>query len=145
MNITSRYHATYAICSITQIFRKLQPLDLIHLSRLTQPLRYILLNRSSRVVWLSSLAATDYIPLPQCPADLNEVQYAVLMFDPICWVRLHDVTLCDLSVMNFSSAGRKMCTRLSSPSDYAAVVSASQVRKSECRTYVLAVVCYNDL
>jgi hypothetical protein len=47
----------------------------------------MLLSRSSRAVWLASLAAVEGTPPPECPVDLNEIQYSVLLFDPTCWVR----------------------------------------------------------
>jgi hypothetical protein len=62
----------------------LEPLDLIRVSRVSKYLRSVLLSRSSRVVWLKSLASVE--DLPPRPDDLSDVQYAVLMFDPTCSV-----------------------------------------------------------
>ncbi|KAF8181619.1 hypothetical protein BJ912DRAFT_608613 [Pholiota molesta] len=65
-----------------EIFGKLDPLDLLHISHATKALRAILMSRSSVSVWRS--ARSNVIGLPDCPDDLNEPQYATLVFVPRC-------------------------------------------------------------
>ncbi|KDQ12603.1 hypothetical protein BOTBODRAFT_34331 [Botryobasidium botryosum FD-172 SS1] len=65
-----------------EILSNLLPIDLLHLSWTNKAFRGILLRRSSIVIWE---AARAQVPdLPECPADLNEVQYANLVFGTHC-------------------------------------------------------------
>ncbi|KDR81922.1 hypothetical protein GALMADRAFT_240234 [Galerina marginata CBS 339.88] len=65
-----------------EIFGRLEPLDLLHLSRTTKELRALLMSRSSMSIWKQS---RSNIPgLPECPLDLTEPQYANLAFGKSC-------------------------------------------------------------
>jgi hypothetical protein len=67
-----------------QIFAFLHPMDLIRLARTTKTVRSLVMAKSARVVWMSSLAS---IPdLPPCPEDMSECRWARLVFEPICHV-----------------------------------------------------------
>jgi hypothetical protein len=69
-----------------QIFALLHPMDLIRLSRTTKTVRALVMAKSARVVWMSSLAS---IPdLSPCPEDMPECTWARLVFEPICHVRV---------------------------------------------------------
>ncbi|KAF9485605.1 hypothetical protein BDN70DRAFT_870895 [Pholiota conissans] len=65
-----------------EIFGHLNPLDLLQLTRTTRALRDILTGRSSISIWRS--ARSSVIGLPDCPDDLTERQYAILMFVHRC-------------------------------------------------------------
>ncbi|KAK0494977.1 hypothetical protein EDD18DRAFT_289815 [Armillaria luteobubalina] len=67
---------------IFEIFSKLDPLDLLRLSRTTKDLRALLLRRSSTSVW--KRARQNIEGLPPLPEDLSEPKYAHLAFDKYC-------------------------------------------------------------
>ncbi|THU85005.1 hypothetical protein K435DRAFT_623945, partial [Dendrothele bispora CBS 962.96] len=62
----------------------LRPLDILRLSRTSRDLHDLLTSRSSEHVWRN--ARLNVEGLPPLPTDLNEIQYAKLMFDTICQV-----------------------------------------------------------
>ncbi|KAF6764670.1 hypothetical protein DFP72DRAFT_868880 [Ephemerocybe angulata] len=66
-----------------EIFGKLDPIDLLNLSRTTKALRSILMRRSSADIWREALTNID--DLPPCPPDLNEAQWANLLFGKNCY------------------------------------------------------------
>lgn len=68
--------------TISQIYGHLHPLDLLRVARTTKLLRTSLMSRSSRFIWKKALSGVD--ELPGCPPDMNEPEYAYLMFDPQC-------------------------------------------------------------
>lgn len=71
-----------------QIFMRLHPIDLVHLSRTSKTLRRHLMSRSSITVWKA--ARSSVIPsMPACPDDFSEPAYAELAFGKACHVRLH--------------------------------------------------------
>ncbi|KAK0226486.1 hypothetical protein IW262DRAFT_1431493 [Armillaria fumosa] len=65
-----------------EIFSKLDPLDLLRLSRTTKDLRALLLQRSSTFVW--KRARQNIEGLPPLPEDLSELKFAHLAFDKYC-------------------------------------------------------------
>ncbi|THU77556.1 hypothetical protein K435DRAFT_973913 [Dendrothele bispora CBS 962.96] len=67
---------------IFEIFAHLKPLDILRLSRTSRDLHNLLTSRSSEHVWRN--ARLNVEGLPPLPTDLNEIQYAKLMFDTIC-------------------------------------------------------------
>jgi hypothetical protein len=71
-----------------QIFSRLHPQDLLRISWTTKAFRHVLTTTSSRTVWMNSFASVE--GLPACPDDMNEVEYANLLFNPLCqvWVKL---------------------------------------------------------
>ncbi|KIK59276.1 hypothetical protein GYMLUDRAFT_675937 [Collybiopsis luxurians FD-317 M1] len=69
---------------IFEIFCHLDPGDLLRLSRTSKNLREILLSKSSQSIWRT--ARENVQDLPPCPEDLNEPQYARIMFDYSCYV-----------------------------------------------------------
>jgi hypothetical protein len=69
-----------------QIFAFLHPMDLIRLSRTTKTVRSLVMAKSARVVWMSSLASIA--DLPPCPKDMSECAWARLVFEPICHVHM---------------------------------------------------------
>ncbi|KAH6919143.1 hypothetical protein BKA70DRAFT_1394532, partial [Coprinopsis sp. MPI-PUGE-AT-0042] len=71
-----------------EVFGKLDPLDLLHLSRTTKALRDILMSRSSIAIWKECLRNSG---LPPCPDDMNEPQWADLAFGKHCQVCLRAV------------------------------------------------------
>jgi hypothetical protein len=67
-------------------------MDLIRLSRTNKSLRNILLSRTCRTVWTSTLAS---IPnMPPCPPHLTEPQYARLAFENVCHVSVASLVHC---------------------------------------------------
>lgn len=71
----------------TKIFCYLEPRDLLRLSRTSHELRNILMSKSSEDIWR---AARQNLrgELQPPPPDLNEPQYAYIMFEPFCHVRI---------------------------------------------------------
>ncbi|KAJ3898634.1 hypothetical protein F5879DRAFT_1066131 [Lentinula edodes] len=69
----------------SKIFRYLESRDLLHLTRTSKDLRSTLMNKSSESVWRIARANVTG-GLPPLPSDLNEPQYAHLMFDSYCHV-----------------------------------------------------------
>ncbi|KAJ3887526.1 hypothetical protein GG344DRAFT_55560, partial [Lentinula edodes] len=68
-----------------KIFCYLYPRDLLHLSRTSKDLRSILMSKATESIWrISRLNVAG--GLPPLPNDLNEPQYAHLMFDSYCHV-----------------------------------------------------------
>ncbi|RDB21225.1 hypothetical protein Hypma_011758 [Hypsizygus marmoreus] len=66
-----------------EIFSRLAPLDLVHLSRTASALRNTLLSRSAVTVWKASFASREP-ELPPKPNGLNEPQWANLAFSEHC-------------------------------------------------------------
>ncbi|KAF5372841.1 hypothetical protein D9758_001473 [Tetrapyrgos nigripes] len=69
---------------IFEIFMYLEPLDILSLSRTNKDLRNLLTPKSSGYIWKA--AGENIEDLPPPPSDMNEVQYASLMFDRYCQV-----------------------------------------------------------
>src|SRR5882762_4357344 len=67
-----------------QITAQLEPLDILHLSRVSKHFRLTFASKHSRHIWV---AARQNISMPECPSDLTEPQYAALIFEPTCQVR----------------------------------------------------------
>ncbi|KAJ3963899.1 hypothetical protein EV361DRAFT_874456, partial [Lentinula raphanica] len=68
---------------ILLIFIRLDPRDLLSLSRTSKNLREILMDKSSETIWRT--VWTNYEgSLPPLPVDLNEPQFARLIFDAYC-------------------------------------------------------------
>ncbi|KAF8960826.1 hypothetical protein BDZ97DRAFT_1832033 [Flammula alnicola] len=65
-----------------EIFGLLNPSDLLHLARAAKALRGVLMTRSAIFVW--KLARSNIEGPPPCPDDLNEPQYANLLFADNC-------------------------------------------------------------
>ncbi|KAF8996605.1 hypothetical protein BDQ17DRAFT_1249585, partial [Cyathus striatus] len=65
-----------------EIFVLLEPLDLVHLSRTSKSLRTFLLGVSASSVWMCARSNMD--GLPKCPKDMNELDYATLIFETHC-------------------------------------------------------------
>ena len=65
----------------SQIFKHLQLIDVMHLSRTSKPLRSILMSRTSIYVWKQAVANDG---LPPCTKDLNEPKLAELIFGRSC-------------------------------------------------------------
>ncbi|KAF8177607.1 hypothetical protein BJ912DRAFT_1045683 [Pholiota molesta] len=66
-----------------EIFSRLNPIDLVNLTRTSKDLRAIFTSRSSISVWKAARA--NIIPaMPDCPDDLSEPQYADLVFGKGC-------------------------------------------------------------
>ncbi|TFK95860.1 hypothetical protein BDV98DRAFT_537224 [Pterulicium gracile] len=67
---------------VGEITSYLLPLDMLHLSRVSEHFRELFSPYKNKQAWVS---ARQNIPaLPDCPADLNEGQYASLMFEHHC-------------------------------------------------------------
>ncbi|KAJ3906890.1 hypothetical protein F5879DRAFT_763267, partial [Lentinula edodes] len=62
----------------------LDPRDLLHLSRTSKGLRNILMSKTTESTW--RICRLNIDGLPPLPSDLNEPQYARLMFDSYCHV-----------------------------------------------------------
>ena len=71
-----------------QIFSHLHPRDLLRISWTTKAFRRVLTTTSSKTVWMDSFASVEM--LPPCPDDMNEVEYASFLFNPLCQVWIGD-------------------------------------------------------
>ncbi|KIK59136.1 hypothetical protein GYMLUDRAFT_44891 [Collybiopsis luxurians FD-317 M1] len=69
---------------ILEIFCYLDPGDLLRLARTTKDLRGILMSKSSEFVWRT--ARENVEGLPPRPEDLNEPQYAHLLYESYCHI-----------------------------------------------------------
>ncbi|KAI0059001.1 hypothetical protein BV25DRAFT_1861229 [Artomyces pyxidatus] len=76
---------------LLEIFLYLSPVELLNLIRSSKWLRSVLRSRSNEQIWRNAL---QNVPeAPNCPADMNELQYASLVFDTFCQSCLAD-SLC---------------------------------------------------
>ncbi|CDO75652.1 hypothetical protein BN946_scf184941.g5 [Trametes cinnabarina] len=81
---------------LTEIFKFAHPLDLLSLSRTSKALRGFLMSRKSAFVWKAAReresaaqVARERVSdrkIPECPPELSEAQYAVLLFTSECTV-----------------------------------------------------------
>ncbi|KAE9405746.1 hypothetical protein BT96DRAFT_988249 [Gymnopus androsaceus JB14] len=94
---------------ILEIFCYLSPGDLLQLARSSKDLRGILMSKSSGSIW--RIARENVRDLPPCPKDLNEPQYAHLLYDSYCHVCNHKGR-CDNVLWSF----RMRCCRNCIPS-----------------------------
>ncbi|KAJ3852826.1 hypothetical protein EV368DRAFT_82140 [Lentinula lateritia] len=69
------------------IFCHLDPGDLLRLARTSKDLRGLLMSKSSEAIW--RVARANVEGLPPRPNDLNEPQYARLIYDAYCYVCNH--------------------------------------------------------
>ncbi|KAH9935794.1 uncharacterized protein B0H18DRAFT_423867 [Fomitopsis serialis] len=67
---------------LLEIFRHLEPRDLLNLARTTKPFRDFLMSRNSASMWKAARANVK--DLPDCPPHLSEPAYANLAFFPYC-------------------------------------------------------------
>ncbi|KAL1660194.1 hypothetical protein GGF50DRAFT_106661, partial [Schizophyllum commune] len=81
---------------INEVLSHLHPLDLLHLCRTTKLLRSMLLNRSAAFLWRRCMANVPYHPrnpgvpdVPPKPDDLNEPQWANLLYGKVGCYRCH--------------------------------------------------------
>ncbi|RPD59163.1 hypothetical protein L226DRAFT_572164 [Lentinus tigrinus ALCF2SS1-7] len=66
-----------------EVASHLKPLDILHLSRVSNTFRKLLLSRSSRRIWAA--ARKNMVPeIPDGPSDLSEPLYARLLFERHC-------------------------------------------------------------
>ena len=67
--------------------------DILYLSRLSKTFYAFFTRRGAQFMWKS--AARNVPGLPPCPADLNEISYAQLLFDAFCHVScIPDIIAC---------------------------------------------------
>ncbi|KAI0327471.1 hypothetical protein GY45DRAFT_1257028 [Cubamyces sp. BRFM 1775] len=60
----------------------MHPLDLLQLSRTSKTVRAAVLAYRNRPAWQAALASVEGLPL--CPEQLQEPDYAALVFEKIC-------------------------------------------------------------
>lgn len=75
------FYKAHSLIIRRKVARYFSPLDLLNLSRVSRQLRDFLLSKVNKSIWVLSLKSLD---LPPCPEDLNEPQYASLVFDNYC-------------------------------------------------------------
>ncbi|KAF9071226.1 hypothetical protein BDP27DRAFT_1322562 [Rhodocollybia butyracea] len=83
---------------IFEIFCYLEPGDLLRLARTSRDLRCILMGKTSESIWCTARGNVE--GLPPLPKDLNEPQYAHLLFEPYCHASLCKKR-CDYVLWNF--------------------------------------------
>ncbi|KAE9394605.1 hypothetical protein BT96DRAFT_827474 [Gymnopus androsaceus JB14] len=69
-----------------EIFTFVEPADLIRLSRTNKQLRTYLTTRSSSWIWRKSRVNAGDIP--KIYPSITEIQFAYLLFEPLCSVRI---------------------------------------------------------
>ncbi|OSD06735.1 hypothetical protein PYCCODRAFT_758298 [Trametes coccinea BRFM310] len=74
---------------VIEILRLAHPKDLISWARTTKSFRAFLMNRRSMHIWKTSRQRVSP-PAPDCPSELDEPQYAVLLFTSDCTVSPHN-------------------------------------------------------
>lgn len=84
LRFASQYLDHFLLNDFLQIFSYLEPFDLLRMSRTTKDLRQLLMSKSTAFVWERARLGMD--GLPHMFDDLNEVQYANLLFDTHCHV-----------------------------------------------------------
>jgi len=75
---------TLIVYRMHQVFSHLTPKDIINLSRTSRVFRDTLMMRNATSVWK---AARERFGAPECPSNMNEPQWAVLLFGNLCQVR----------------------------------------------------------
>ncbi|KIK59139.1 hypothetical protein GYMLUDRAFT_683468 [Collybiopsis luxurians FD-317 M1] len=90
---------------ILEIFCYLDPGDLLRLARTTKDLRGILMSQSSESVWRTAREGVE--DLPPRPDDLNEPQYAHLLYESYCHICGHKP--CDSVFWSFRVRCCKSC------------------------------------
>ncbi|KAJ3965796.1 hypothetical protein EV361DRAFT_937667 [Lentinula raphanica] len=93
---------------ILEIFCYLEPRDLLRLARTTKEFRGILMSKTSEGIW--RIARGNVEGLPPRPDDLNEPQYANLLFEPYCHVCLN-YGRCENVLWNFRMRSCQKCLR----------------------------------
>ncbi|KAF5358488.1 hypothetical protein D9756_001343 [Leucocoprinus leucothites] len=81
-----RLMAEMPLDTLHEIFRELEPVDLLHLSWASKSLNSIIMEKSARYLWeeaFERLYKTEK-PLPPCPDDINFAQYTRLLFEKNC-------------------------------------------------------------
>ncbi|KAJ6525748.1 hypothetical protein B0H19DRAFT_1042600 [Mycena capillaripes] len=100
-----------------EIFGQLLPADILHLSMSSKALRDILLRKSAAFIWKQAFLNIRTSAPPRCPDDLNEPQYANLLWGKHCFFCGNSPTIafwecrvrtCKPCVLtkNFTSVGR---------------------------------------
>ena len=85
---TSQWLAMLTADYLRQVFSHLTPRDIINLSRTSRIFRDTLMTRSTTSVWKAS---REQFGAPECPSNMSEPQWAVLLFGNVCQVRIsHD-------------------------------------------------------
>jgi len=90
---------------VIEIFCYLDPGDLIRLARTSKDLRGILMSKTWESVW--RIARENVQDLPPLPPDLNEPQYARLLYESYCHVCLKGN--CDIILWLFRMKCCKKC------------------------------------
>ncbi|KAE9394993.1 hypothetical protein BT96DRAFT_862210 [Gymnopus androsaceus JB14] len=90
---------------VIEIFCYLDPGDLIRLARTSKDLRGILMSKTWESVW--RIARENVQDLPPLPPDLNEPQYARLLYESYCHVCLKGN--CDIILWLFRMRCCKKC------------------------------------
>ncbi|KAH9918377.1 uncharacterized protein BXZ73DRAFT_1024, partial [Epithele typhae] len=67
------------------IMSYLPPLDLLHLARVSNDFRQMLMTRSIKWLWEISLRRYDPSP-PPCPDYLSMPEYVSVLFEKVCMV-----------------------------------------------------------
>ncbi|KAF9448010.1 hypothetical protein P691DRAFT_73214 [Macrolepiota fuliginosa MF-IS2] len=72
--------------TLHEIFRDLEPIDLLHLSWASKSLRAIVMEKSARYIWEDAFERLYALnkPPPRCPEDLNLAQYTRFIFKKQC-------------------------------------------------------------
>ncbi|KAG9025571.1 hypothetical protein FS837_004890 [Tulasnella sp. UAMH 9824] len=65
-----------------EVCQYLKPVDLLQLARSSRRLREILVSKDAKNIWRTSRTLIE--GLPECPEDMNEPEYATLMFEIGC-------------------------------------------------------------
>ncbi|KAJ3553662.1 hypothetical protein NP233_g12594 [Leucocoprinus birnbaumii] len=72
--------------TLHDIFRELDPADLLHLSWASKSLNSIVMEKSARYIWEEAFERIYELetPPPRCPEDINLAQYARFLYEKTC-------------------------------------------------------------
>jgi hypothetical protein len=78
-----------------EIFGQLLPADILNVSRASKVLRDMLLRKSSAFLWKQTFLNVPSPAPPPRPDDMNEAQYANLLWSKYCFVIINpDYSIC---------------------------------------------------
>ncbi|KII91488.1 hypothetical protein PLICRDRAFT_509418 [Plicaturopsis crispa FD-325 SS-3] len=66
-----------------EIMSKLAPLDILQISRVSKEFRFLVTGQKSRHIWVTARRNLP-VPMPDCPSDMTEAQYAAFAFEVGC-------------------------------------------------------------
>ncbi|KAF8956401.1 hypothetical protein BDZ97DRAFT_1925500 [Flammula alnicola] len=119
---------------VFEIASYIEPIDLLHLTRVSKEFRTLFMSRNSLSIWRRVLRQVE--ELPKCPQDLTEPQYASLLFEKFCMACLGTrgkikvqlklrLRLCTSCLKKNMVTGRVLKSRLKPPNEALSLLPSS--------------------